>query len=93
MRRDVFYEAGGFDDVHLPVAFNDVDLCLRLRRRGYRIVFTPYALLRHFESASRGREVDVVEDEVMRVRWGKYLTADPYYNPNQSMIREDFSLS
>ncbi|MBR8320605.1 glycosyltransferase family 2 protein, partial [Burkholderia cenocepacia] len=50
MRREVFREVGGFDEENLPVAFNDVDLCLRVREAGYRVVWTPYAVLHHFES-------------------------------------------
>jgi GT2 family glycosyltransferase len=91
-RRDVFEEIGGFDEERLPVAFNDVDLCLKMRRAGYLIVYTPFAKLYHHESASRRRSVEALETEVMRERWPEYLQRDPYYNPNLSRERADFSL-
>jgi GT2 family glycosyltransferase len=91
-RRDVFDEIGGFDEERLPVAFNDVDLCLKMRRAGYLIVYTPFAKLYHHESASRRRSVEALETEVMRERWPEYLERDPYYNPNLSRERADFSL-
>lgn len=99
MRRDVFEEVGGFDET-LAVAFNDVDLCMKIRSKGYLIVFTPYAEAYHYESKSRGFE-DTKEKQ-MRFRgerdyfdekWKKELEAgDPYYNPNLSLLHEDFSL-
>ena len=55
MRKDVFNEIGGFNE-DLAIAFNDVDLCLRIRSAGYLIVYTPYSLLYHHESMSRGYE-------------------------------------
>ncbi len=91
-RREVFEELGGFDEERLPVAFNDVDLCLKMRRAGYLIVYTPFAKLYHHESASRRRSVEALETEVMRERWPEYLERDPYYNPNLSRERADFSL-
>ncbi len=97
MRREVFEEVGGFDEENLPVAFNDVDLCLRIRERGYWIVYTPYAELYHHESVSRGRD-DVYSDrfrkeiELMRERWGPQLDKDPFYNPNLSLEAVDFSV-
>ena len=91
MRAEVFAEVGGFDARDLAVAFNDVDLCLRLRAAGYRIVWTPHAKLVHHESKSRGVE-DTSEKKarfeaemrVMLERWGPQLRADPYYNVNLS---------
>ncbi len=99
-RRDVLDEVGLLDEEHLAVAFNDIDLCLRIRARGYRIVWTPYAEFYHYESASRGddlageklkrfhREIDV-----MFQRWATQRALDPYYNPNLTLDREDFSLA
>ncbi|MDP4005192.1 glycosyltransferase family 2 protein [Methylobacterium sp. NEAU K] len=91
MRARVFEEVGGFDAVALKVAFNDVDLCLKIRRAGYRIVWTPFAKLIHHESKSRGAEDTPekrqrFEGEVltMLARWGPELRADPYYNINLS---------
>lgn len=91
-RRDVFEEVGGFDEERLPVTFNDVDLCLKMRRAGYLVVYTPFARLYHHESATRRRSVEALETEVMRERWPDYLERDPYYNPNLSRERADFSL-
>ena len=91
-RRDVFEQVGGFDEEQLPVTYNDVDLCLKMRRAGYLIVYTPYAKLYHHESASRRASVEPRETEVMRQRWSEVLGADPYYNPNLSRTRADFSL-
>ena len=97
MRADLFREVGGFDALDLEVAFNDVDLCLRVRKAGYRIVWTPYATLVHHESASRGPEDTPekrarfqAEAAIMRARWGVELRADPYYNPNLSRLRPDY---
>ena len=91
-RREVFDQAGGFDE-HFPIDFNDVDYCLRLRRAGYRIVYTPYAQLYHHESASFGPRVqDPAGIEEMRRRWRAVLDADPYYNPNLTRDFPDYRL-
>jgi GT2 family glycosyltransferase len=96
------YEAvGGLDETNLAIAFNDVDLCLKLRALGRRIVWTPFAELFHHESLSRGKE-DTPEkqrrfaDEVrfMRSRWHEDLVrGDPGYNPNLSLRFRDFALA
>lgn len=99
IRRDVWDEVEGLDEQY-QVAFNDVDLCMRIRQAGYLIVWTPYAELYHYESKSRGYEDTPekqkrFEGEVLRFqqRWRKELDAgDPYYNPNFTLDREDFSL-
>lgn len=99
IRADVFADLGGFDEDHLPIAFGDVDLCLRIRERGLLVVWTPYAELYHHESASRGYE-DTPEKQrrfdremqYMKTKWGDTLLNDPYYNPNLTLDREDFSL-
>jgi len=100
MRRNVFEEVGGLEEKHLKVAFNDVDFCLRIRERGYRIVWTPYAELYHLESASRGiddtfKKYRRLQHELnyMKTRWGETLLNDPYYNPNLTLEYEDFSLA
>ena len=91
IRRAVFFEVGGLDEINLPVAFNDVDLCLRLGDHGYRVVWTPFAELFHLECASRGLDSDDPakreradrEWRHMRKTWGSLLeTADPFHNPN-----------
>lgn len=92
VRRSVYEEIGGFDEENLAVAFNDVDLCLRVREAGYLVVWTPYALLTHFESESRGFDLDAREIDYMISRWGEELFRDPYYNPNLTLVHEDFSI-
>lgn len=86
VRRAIFEEVGGFDQENLAVAYNDVDLCLRLREKGYNTVITPFAELYHHESASRGRDnTDAKlarfnrEILYMHRRWGKVLQHDPYF--------------
>ncbi|MCS7078970.1 MAG: glycosyltransferase family 2 protein [Chloracidobacterium sp.] len=98
IRREVFELVGGLDADNLAVAFNDVDLCLRVRERGYRVLFTPWVELYHVESASRGsdhrperRLTFQRECEYMRARWGAALDDDPYYNPNLTLARLDAS--
>jgi GT2 family glycosyltransferase len=86
-RATVFWEVGGFDE-RLAVAFNDVDFCLRVREAGYRVVYTPYAELVHYESASRGSLHPPADEEFFRFRWGQPgELPDPYYNPNFDPMR------
>jgi len=99
-RRALYNHLGGFDAKHLPVAFNDVDYCLRVREAGLRVIWTPYAQLYHYESYSRGTD-DTPEKRLrakqeaayMRKRWKHVMRHDPYYNPNLSYARPDFSLN
>lgn len=91
-RREVFIEVGRFDEV-FPIDFNDVDYCLRLRRAGYRVVYTPWARLLHHESASFGaRRQDLDGMAEMRRRWAGVLDNDPYYNPNLTRDFPDYRL-
>ena len=93
LRKAVFEEAGGLDEENLRVAFNDVDLCLRIRERGYRIVYTPHANLLHHESMSRGYGGgNPTELLYMRERWGDVLDNDPYYNIHFSRGGGDYNL-
>jgi O-antigen biosynthesis protein len=92
LRREVWNAVGGMDQENLPVAFNDVDLCLRIRAQGLRIVWTPFAKLYHRESISRGREIRGEklarfqrEEDYMQARWGQILLTDPYYSPNYTL--------
>lgn len=96
VRRAVFDEVGGFDE-RLAVAFNDIDLCLRIREAGYRNLWTPFAELVHHESVSRGADDTPekrarFESEValMQARWGDLLLDDPAYNPNLTLEATDF---
>ena len=73
------------------MAFNDVDLCLRIRERGYSIIYTPYAKLLHHESVSRGYKGDPAEVLYMKALGGS-AGQRPYYNPNFSMGSGDFNL-
>jgi GT2 family glycosyltransferase len=98
VKKRVFDEIGGFDE-SLAVAFNDVDLCMKIRKLGYLIVFTPFAQLYHYESKSRG--VEDTPEKVARfngeanrflAKWKPVIDkGDPYYNPNLTLEREDFS--
>ena len=89
IRRSVWEAVGGMDEA-LAVAWNDVDLCLRVRRAGFRVLWTPFATLTHLEGQTRGREAaDAREaarfrDEQARVRalWGDAVEHDPFLNPN-----------
>ncbi len=98
VRRADFLAVGGFDEKAFPVAFNDVDLCLKLRALGRRLVWTPKAVLIHKESRSRGRE-DTPEKErrarreleVLRSRWSEILLDDPYYHPCLNLNTHPFS--
>ena len=100
MRRTVFEEVGGIDE-EFAVGLNDVDLCMRIRREGYLIVWTPYAELYHYESKSRresdnsaaGKARAELERNLFKKRWRDVLVAgDPYYNPNLSLKRDGFVL-
>jgi GT2 family glycosyltransferase len=93
IRADVFRTLGGFDE-GMPLAYNDVDLCLRLRAAGWRIIWTPAAELVHHESASLGRHDAGPQAKqfardvaLMRQRWESVLQADPFYNRNLSLER------
>jgi GT2 family glycosyltransferase len=99
-RKSVFEQVGGFDEANLPISYNDVDLCLRLRDRSYRVLWTPYAELYHKESATRGsdqapnnRARFSSEVAYMRKRWGKTLDTDPCFNPNLSLDSDVFALA
>jgi len=99
VRKAVFEQVGGFNEKHLTVAYNDVDLCLKVREAGYRNLWTPHAELYHHESVSRGVDDNPKkqaraqrEMDYMRRAWGPQLDSDPAYNPNLTLAYEDFSL-
>jgi GT2 family glycosyltransferase len=100
VRRSVFEEVGGFEEEHLKVAFNDVDLCLKVRAAGYRNLWTPYAELYHHESLSRGKEDSGEKLERFRAesnhmikKWKNQLYDDPCYNPNLTLMDEHFGIA
>lgn len=81
-RKEVVERAGGFDE-RLAIDYNDIDFCLAVREQGYRIVYTPYAELYHFEGRSAPRHTQNPEEVALfRRKWAQYLKHDPYYNPN-----------
>jgi GT2 family glycosyltransferase len=82
IRKALYLEVGGLDEENLPTSFNDVDLCLRLREAGYRILYTPLARLYHQESASRDFLHEDRHVQIMQERWGEALRRDPFWNPN-----------
>lgn len=99
VKRSVFEEVGGLTE-ELAVAFNDIDFCMKVRQKGYLIVYNPYAELYHYESKSRGLE-DTPEKlerfhneiRIFETRWPEIMkNGDPYYNPNLSLETQDFSL-
>ncbi|EEV5611256.1 TPA: glycosyltransferase family 2 protein [Escherichia coli] len=99
IRKNIYEEVAGLDEENLHVAFNDVDFCLKVREAGYRNLWTPYAELYHYESISRGAEDSpekiarfAREVNFMKSKWGKHLELDPFYSPNLSKDREDFSI-
>ncbi len=95
VRRDLFEKAGGFDEKFV-VGFGDTDLCLRIREAGFSNIWTPYARLVHYESASRGKKGDDLhlhpEDiQRLKARWDPLIQkGDPYYNPNLSIWSNNF---
>ncbi len=99
IRRELFCSVGEFNHKQLPVAFNDIDLCLRLRDQGYHVIWTPYAELVHHESATRiddQTRSDEIKTEVqfMQIRWRKWILNDPAYNHHLSLaIGNDFQYS
>ena len=99
VKKSLFETVGGLEESFV-ISLNDVDFCLKLRERGLLNVFTPFAELFHYESISRGADDSGEkaqrynqESERFREKWRAMLEAgDPYYNPNFSLDRSDFSL-
>ncbi|WP_422450370.1 MULTISPECIES: glycosyltransferase [unclassified Endozoicomonas] len=100
VKKAIYREVGGLDAENLLVAFNDVDFCLKVRQAGYRNLWTSFAELYHHESVSRGQD-DTPEKKArfeqeyqfMKNKWAGKLASDPYYHPNLTQRREDFSLN
>jgi GT2 family glycosyltransferase len=98
IRKSVFEEVRGFDEATFPVAFNDLDLCLKLHARGLRNLYEPRALLSHHESISRGpddtpqkRRIFERESRAFRKRWPQWIHRDPFYHPNLTREAEDLA--
>ena len=94
-KAEIFWQVAGFDEADFAVAFNDIDLCLKIGSSGYRVLYTPYAALHHYEAFSKtSKDLIPHPEEVarMRFKWEKVIGADPYYNPNLTRNDEDYSL-
>jgi len=98
VRKSVYQEAEGLEEINLRVAFNDIDFCLKVRGLGYTNLWTPFAELYHHESATRGDDLspekrERFKSEVlhMKEKWSDELLLDPYYNKNLTLDREDFT--
>ena len=99
VRRTVYEEVGGLDELRFAVGYNDVDFCLKVADAGYRNLWTPFAELVHHESLSRGRDLSPRTAErfnrevaTLRERWGERLLDDPYGSPNLTVDGEDGSI-
>ena len=91
IRKSLFHEIGGFNE-HFFTAYQDVDLCLRLRERGLRLICTPRAPVVHHESVSRQSYYDMIDRMLLLDQWEKVIErGDPYYNPNLNLERGDYS--
>lgn len=102
VRKSLYEEAGGLDE-ELKVALNDVDFCMKLRKKGLLNIFTPFCELFHYESRSRGSDIDnsskeraeryQKECDIFREKWKAEIEAgDPYYNPNFSLDHSNYTL-
>jgi len=100
IEKSTWVDLGGLDEENLAVAYNDIDLCFKVRKEGLRIIFTPFARLLHHESVSRGVDSDPSRNQrlnseikVMNDRWGDMLESDPAYSPNLNSAGAGFNLS
>ncbi len=100
VRKKYFEQVGGFNETDLPVSFNDIDFCLRLRELGLHNIWTPHANLTHHESASRGHQTKPEEQEqffresiFMQEKWATEILVDPFYNPNLTLDWPGFELA
>lgn len=94
-KASIFKELKGLDRA-FRIDYNDVDFCLRVRERGYRVVFTPYAELTHHESVSLGSrrgQTDRPEERLLRTRWANVISRDPYYNPHLTLKDTGYHLA
>ena len=100
IEKATWFDLSGLDEENLAVAYNDVDLCLKVRQKNLKVIFTPFSKVFHHESVSRG--IDDTPDrntrlqneiQVMQERWGDMLNHDPAYSPNLSFDGGGFSLA
>ena len=94
VKTEVFRKVGGFDEDRYPVDFNDIDLCLRIGAAGYRVLYSPYAELCHYESLSKQfvhRIPSRAERERFQQAWSGVIANDPFYNPNLTRSGVDYS--
>ena len=100
IKKDRYWEVGGLDE-EFGIAYNDVNFCLSLGARGYRTLLTPHCVAIHHESVTRGYDTDSAkqarhdgEKSLLRTRWPElFERGDPFYNPNLTLRREDYSLN
>ena len=84
-RRSLFWAVDGFDEARFPLAFQDVDYCLKVREFGHHVVYTPYAKLYHYESRTKSAQQydpTALESRWLYKKWKKVIARDPYYSPN-----------
>ena len=99
VKKELFTSVGGFDE-NLAIAYNDIDLCLKIKALGFRVVWTPYAELIHHESISRGDDFQTEkyerlkkEGEYLLNRWRDIIQNDSAYSPNLTVEAENFGLA
>ncbi|MCW8090792.1 glycosyltransferase family 2 protein [Alteromonas sp. ASW11-130] len=99
VKKSLWNEVGGLNEVDLKVAFNDVDFCLRVLETGVRNLYCAEAEMFHYESISRGLDISPEkaqrfkqELDYLQTTWAKYIQHDPAYNPNLTLARENFSI-
>ena len=93
VRREIFLQLDGFDETNLPRNFFDIDFCLRLRSSGRQVIWTPYANFVFGGSGLREEAQSPAEASYLQQRWRDQLLADPFYNPNLSLVPPDFTLA
>ncbi len=90
----LFWDCGGFDAVTLPVAYQDIDLCLKLSCKGYRVLYTPHAQLYHYEAVSKrpeDKDPRAAETAAFSARWKNVIEHDPFYSPNLTRSAENYA--